>query len=345
LISCIAFVAKAQEYNPYKSIGKKGKILTLSKGRYVEVFDTDSIQRIGTVLFNIRTKKIVKLLSASEVYKKASDNTSASRWYSPDPLSFQYFSLSPYNFVANNPIRYTDPDGREINGVTKDDAKKFLNDLNTMLGDKAFDNFRGLIGVKGKSFKSIDQAAFDKATTGLNEDQMAFAQTVFNTINSEDKHVVEYVAEDGDISTDGSNLLNEKAGGVFGKTMENNDGKLKGATVAGIWGATTLKTKDGSYSVIVEGLTPEQAGKDYYNSKTGTTGGNPGGQAATAGHELFGHGRGIRTVGENPASQHINAIRMENLILRVMGNGDNQRTGAAHGTHEVIADPSKLPSL
>jgi hypothetical protein len=114
LISCIAFIAKAQEYNPYKSIGKKGKILTLSKGRYVEVFDTDSIQRIGTVLFNIRTKKIVKLLSASEVYKKASDNTSASRWYSPDPLAEKYSSLSPYVAMGNNPIFFSDIDGRDI---------------------------------------------------------------------------------------------------------------------------------------------------------------------------------------------------------------------------------------
>jgi len=53
----------------------------------------------------------------------------------------------------------------------------------------------------------------------------------------------------------------------------------------------------------------------------------------------------MKTAGENPSLQHVNAIRMENLILRVMGNGDIQRTGAAHGTFQVVADPSKLPGL
>lgn len=112
LLSLLAVFCHAQDHNPYKSIGKKGKIVTLSNGKYDEVFDTDSIQRIGTVLINIYTKKVVKFLDAEEVYKKSSNNTSASRWYSVDPLADQFTSWSPYNFVYNNPIRFIDPDGR-----------------------------------------------------------------------------------------------------------------------------------------------------------------------------------------------------------------------------------------
>jgi hypothetical protein len=114
LLLLVSLTATAQDYNPFKSIGKKGKILTLSKGKYVEFFDYDTIQRIGTVLINIRTKKIVKLLNAEEVYKKASNNSSSSRWYSPDPLAAKYSQWSPYVFVNDNPIRYNDPDGREL---------------------------------------------------------------------------------------------------------------------------------------------------------------------------------------------------------------------------------------
>lgn len=108
----VSLTASAQDYNPFKSIGKKGKILTLSNGKYVEFFDYDTIQRIGTVLINIRTKKVVKLLNAGEINKKFSDNSSTSRWYSVDPLAYKYFSSSPYNFVDNNPISRIDPTGK-----------------------------------------------------------------------------------------------------------------------------------------------------------------------------------------------------------------------------------------
>jgi RHS repeat-associated protein len=39
---------------------------------------------------------------------------SLGRWFSNDPLEAKYPSLSPYNFVANNPIIYVDPDGKDI---------------------------------------------------------------------------------------------------------------------------------------------------------------------------------------------------------------------------------------
>lgn len=94
LLAITAFTAYSQDYNPYKSIGKKGKIVTAYGNRFVEVFDYDSIQRIGSVLFNIRTKKIVKLLNADAIFKKNSDNSAASRWYSVDPLATKGKNIS-----------------------------------------------------------------------------------------------------------------------------------------------------------------------------------------------------------------------------------------------------------
>ena len=107
-------ISQAQKSNPFKSIGKTAKVHTLSNGKYVETFDDDVLQRVGTVVINRRIKKVVELLDADKVYSESSDNSTASRWYGIDPLAEKYYSISPYAFVANNPIRYIDPDGREI---------------------------------------------------------------------------------------------------------------------------------------------------------------------------------------------------------------------------------------
>lgn len=115
---------KPKEYNPFESIGKKGKIVTAYGDRFVEVFDYDSVQRIGSVMFHIYQEKIVRLLNTDSIFKKVSDNSSASRWYSIDPKADKYHEWSPYNFVLNNPIKLTDPDGQEPQWIVGTDGKR-----------------------------------------------------------------------------------------------------------------------------------------------------------------------------------------------------------------------------
>ena len=113
-----------QAGNPFKEFGYKPKIATLSKGKYLEFHDLDSIVKIGSFSYHVKKKQITG-------YTKIDPNDSEaglspeviSRWMSPDPLSEEFPSWSPYNFVMNNPIRLVDPDGRaplDTYGVDKD---------------------------------------------------------------------------------------------------------------------------------------------------------------------------------------------------------------------------------
>ncbi len=111
----ITAAASSQSLNPFESIGKKGKIITLSNGKYVEVYSNDSLQKIGSVIMNMNTGKIHEFLELDTVYSEATlDATVISRWYSVDPHAGKYPGISPYAFVANMPIIAIDPDGRDI---------------------------------------------------------------------------------------------------------------------------------------------------------------------------------------------------------------------------------------
>ncbi|MCL2652030.1 MAG: hypothetical protein FWD60_13545 [Candidatus Azobacteroides sp.] len=116
-----------QAQDIFKKHGFDKETLTLSKGRYEEVFTNKEIVQIGSVLLNTKTNKVVKFLDeeAEDVSFKAEYS---SRWLSPDPLAEKYPWISPYAFCMNNPVRYIDPNGREvvISGTLSDDALKQL---------------------------------------------------------------------------------------------------------------------------------------------------------------------------------------------------------------------------
>lgn len=112
-IILIAEVILTNAQNPFDGFGYIPKIATLSKGKYNEFHDIDSIVQIGSVLFNTKSKQIVAFLQTDSLNSEVTLQPDiVSRWISPDPLSDERPGLSPYNYCQNNPIIFVDPDGR-----------------------------------------------------------------------------------------------------------------------------------------------------------------------------------------------------------------------------------------
>jgi hypothetical protein len=111
ILFIVGFVSQAQE-NPFKQYGVKGEILTLSKGKYKEVFYNEEIMQIGTVKINTLTDKVVELLEP-DTTEFAYRAEITSRFISVDPLCEEYYSWSPYVYVGNNPIKRIDPTGMD----------------------------------------------------------------------------------------------------------------------------------------------------------------------------------------------------------------------------------------
>ena len=260
-----------------------------------------------------------------------------SLWMSTDPLQEKYLNISTYCYTANNPINITDTDGRKLKGVQESDAAKIHEDINLVFAAERFNGFRNLITRSGRNegvetFDKIDMNALDSylaGATDLSEDDKALIRIVTNTINSESVHEIQYLSKEDPLpnkSMAASELIS-----IYDK---NKWGDIP----AGIIGNSTIETENGSYSMIVEDV---GFPLDYVNA-LGKNVPNPLGRASMSFHEVFGHGRPT-ALGRTHEQQHTDAIRLENLTLRVSGYSSIQRTGLDHFSETEVSDYSNLP--
>jgi hypothetical protein len=114
-----------QAGNPFVKYGSIAPVATLSKGKYLEVHDLDSIVVIGTSRWDVENKKIVGDIVLDTLNKADAQPTGdiAGRWISPDPLTDEFPDWSPYVAFNNNPVKFIDPTGM----ATEDCCADLLN--------------------------------------------------------------------------------------------------------------------------------------------------------------------------------------------------------------------------
>ncbi|MFN0187706.1 MAG: RHS repeat domain-containing protein [Bacteroidia bacterium] len=198
------------------------------------------------------------------------------RWLSLDPLQMKYPSLSPYNFVANNPINFIDPDGKRIYAINKQ-AREAVHQLLQSFGkgSQIGDIFNISASREGGYFSTNDafelsendfNKRISKSKIKLSKEERANAYKVYLALYTEEDIQIEIVerSEPGTVRTPGvegtkvvgsSDEINENEGL---NQMKNDITKADGATkeiideaVRPEGGAGTGKYK------------PDQIGDDY----------------------------------------------------------------------------------
>jgi RHS repeat-associated protein len=109
------------------------------------------------------------------------------RWHGVDPLAEKYFPISPYTYVANNPVIYVDPDGREIKVAGKKKEDTYLNlaiIYGTPLGRKIIDELHDSNRTYTIHTTSRKNSTFNRGKIKYNPKQFSEEGTVFRGFES-----------------------------------------------------------------------------------------------------------------------------------------------------------------
>ena len=150
----------------------------------------------------------------------------APHWLSIDPLAEKYYSFAPYNYVANNPLKYIDPDGQDIILIFRssegESKVRYGSDgkLYSLINDKEY--------KENHPFFNAQKTRLDK----IREAGGAAAAGIENLIRSEAHHKI----------TNSSKTIIGKDGSQNARDIEDRVNGSKGGTLTVLNPAKDLET-------------------------------------------------------------------------------------------------------
>ena len=159
IATCLKLQAQHSEGNPFARLGYKADVYTF--GEKEEFHDQETIVEIGEVLFNTKTNEVVGFVNGADSLIELKPELQS---MSIDPHCEKYYSISPYAYCMNNPIKYIDPNGKDAVLVVFPDYK-----ISTPIGKIGNLGHAGVLLIDNKTgvTKYYEYGRYDKEGKGV----------------------------------------------------------------------------------------------------------------------------------------------------------------------------------
>lgn len=158
IATCLKLQAQHSEGNPFARLGYKADVYTF--GEKEEFHDQETIVEIGEVLFNTKTNEVVGFAEDTDSLIELKPELQS---MSIDPHCEKYYSISPYVYCMNNPVKYIDPNGKDAVLVVFPDYK-----ISTPIGKMGNLGHAGVLLINNKTglTKYYEYGRYDKEGKG-----------------------------------------------------------------------------------------------------------------------------------------------------------------------------------